>query len=964
MKIGLINIHSIRNKLTVISEILNEHQLDLLCITETWLHISETNVIKSALPRNYSFFHVPRSSDPGERGGGVAVIFRNCFTNFKLLSTFHSTESFETLTFSICSLKVNFYIAIIYRPGHVGTDKSFCDEFNEFLSSFTELGQHFVICGDFNYWIDNPDGKPFTSNFITILDSHNCTNIVNEPTHVAGHTLDLVIHDRDNNYINDVIVFPISPKISDHSLITFFYNVPKKPDLVNKKIQFRNYKNVNLNDLKNDISTFLSTVDYTLPSVNLVNEYNSHLKDLHDKHCPLLNKLVRVDLSNPWYDSSISVLRKERRKMERQWRKNKNENTRRKYIDARDKVNDKVEKQKTKYYAESIKNCNSDQKRLYNVIDKLIGKDNIVLPTNASSDDMNNFFLEKIATIRYDLDNSIISDTYSNIYSNYHVNKEISKLSKFNLVSENDVEKIMSTVNKSSCSLDPFNFSKVPDIVPLLTPIFTKIVNNCFQSGVFPVSEKVSLVRPLLKKTSLDPENLQNYRPVSNLTYLHKLIEKCILCQLLPHLMKNKAISKFQSAYRSNHSTETALCRVYNDILQNLQNSELCLLIMLDLSAAFDTIDLELLLDDLKKAGVKDEALELLRSYVTSRLQKVSMNNTISSAQEIKYGVPQGSVLGPILFSLYASKLAEIMEAHGVKYHLYADDTQIYMPITDINSSKLKISLIINDVKIWMHDRKLKLNENKTEVFLIKGPINNELTNSENIQFIDNVKTVDSVKNLGVIFDSKLNFHDHFNHIVKTCNFHLRKLSSIAKYLDKNSKKTLIHAFVTSRIDYCNSLFVNLPKKELKRLQSLLNRSARLIYNLPPFSSTSSYLYDLHWLPPKARIDFKICLLVFRALKTNEPAYLRDLLKNYQSQSNATLRASDDPHLLITPRLGKHSYYGCRAFSYAGPSLFNQLPRKIKDANNTPAFKKMLKTYMFKKSYDDDTKTINPDYKT
>ena len=961
LKFALINIHSIRHKLSIITEFLIEHQLELFFVTETWLHSSETSIVQAALPKNYSFYHVPRSSNPNELGGGVAVIYKTSFSNFKLLSSFHSTDSFEALAFSLYYDKLKFNIAVIYRPGHAGTDLSFCEQFNEFLSSFTELGEHFLVCGDFNYWVDNPSKKHFTSNFLDILDSNDCINAVAGPTHIAGHTLDLIIHDSNNHSIKNVNTFPIDSKISDHSLITFSYNIPKKHEIVMKNIKFRNYKKLNINNLTNDITSVVSKINYNLPLTELVDEYNTQLEKLHNKHCPLLNKTVRVDLSNPWYDSTIYNLRIERRKDERKWRKNKNEQTRKVYVEARKKVNDAAESQKTKYYSDSIKNCNSNQKQLYNVLNKLIGSNDILLPTSATSDDMNNFFIDKIVKIRNQLDICTISDKYSDTYLNYHKEYGQSKLTKFEALSEVQVKKIMMAVNKSSCALDPFNFSKVPEIVPLLSPIFTAIVNSSFSSGTFPSSEKVSLVRPLLKKLSLDPEILNNYRPVSNLTYLHKLIEKSILSQLLPHLTKNKCISKFQSAYRSNHSTETALCRVYNDLLKIIQNSEICLLIMLDLSAAFDTIDLELLIEDLKNAGVSDKALKLLKSYVTERFQKVSMNDTVSNSKKLLYGVPQGSVLGPILFSLYASKLSEIMEAHGLNYHLYADDTQIYMPVINISSSKTIINSILKDIKVWMHQRKLKLNENKTEVFLINGPSKN---NFSDVEFIDNIKTVDSVKNLGVVFYSKLNFNNHFNHIVKSCNFYLRRLSSIIKYLDKNSAKTLIHAFITSRIDYCNSLFVNLPKKDLKRLQGLLNRAARLIYNLPPFTSISPYLYELHWLPVKARIDFKICLLVFKALNSNEPEYLKDLLFHYQTQSNAILRAADDPNLLLVPRLSKHSVFGARAFSYVGPFLFNQLPLCIKQASNTDTFKTMLKTYFFKKSFDNDSKSVNLDYKT
>ena len=472
------------------------------------------------------------------------------------------------------------------------------------------------------------------------------------------------------------------------------------------------------------------------------------------------------------------------------------------------------------------------------------------------------------------------------------------------------------------------------------------------------------MVKPLLKKNYLDKNDLKNFRPVSNLTYLSKLIERAILNQLTPHLNKNKCFSDFQSAYRQFYSTETALCRIYNDLLLNIQNSSVVLLILLDLSAAFDTIDFDLLLKDLYDSGIRGNALKLLESYLKERFQRVSGCDSDSDPLELFFGVPQGSVLGPVLFSLYSSKLAKIFEAHGVSYHFYADDSQIYMPVSNIASTQAKVNDIMSDIKLWMLERKLKLNEGKTEIIVINGPLNNELSvESKNTNFINEILPSSSTRDLGLILDSKLSFKNHFNSIIKTCNFQLRRLSSIMKYLTKEAATTLVHAFITSRIDYCNSLFVNLPNKDLIRLQSILNRAARLIYNLPPFTSTSSYLYELHWLPIKARIEFKICLLVFKCLKHNQPAYLNELFIRYTPQSNVILRAADDPYLLIVPRLHKHSTFVSRSIYYAGPVFFNKLPFKIKDAGNVDSFKKLLKTYLFQKAYDPVSKCVTMDYK-
>lgn len=968
LKVGLFNIHSVRNKLTLLNEILLENSLDILFVCETWLHDSERDNLRAALPDNYSFEHAPRSDDPKVMGGGVAIIFRNCFSKVKILPKFHSTTSFEALSCAFYSSNLILNTAVVYRPGHPGTDLLFFHEFNEFLSSFTELGSHFLICGDFNYWINNPSAKPSTINFIETLSAHNCINSIKEPTHIAGNTLDLVIHDSENNAIDNRVVFPIDSKHSDHSLITFNYNIPTKEQAASKTIKFRNYKNLNLNQLKCDVTNAFSSINQYLEPNSLVNNFNSELLSLYDHHCPTIEKVIRVKQTNPWFDSSVAKLRKERRQCEREWRKRGCEFSRIKYVKARSRVVDEVEKKKKEYFNNEIKNCSSNQKKLWGVINRLTGLQEHMFPSNATSDDINNYFINKIEYIRKHLNDITHSKIYSNtVLTHCNVDNTSRELTEFCSLSESEVVKIVNSVNKTYCSLDPFNFSKVPEILPLLIPIFTAIINNCFSLGVFPDSEKIAVVRPLLKKPTLEKNDLKNFRPVSNLTYLSKLIEKAIQYQLVPHLNANKCISDFQSAYRQHHSTETALCRIYNDLLLNIQESKPSILILLDLSAAFDTIDHSLLINDLKNAGVNGKALSLLESYLRDRYQKVLIDNpdSISSPLHLQYGVPQGSVLGPVLFSLYSSKLAKIMAAHDVSYHLYADDTQIYMPVTDIDSSQLKITAILSDIKLWMHERKLKLNEGKTEIIFINGTLNNDiLTQSQNTTLIKDIRPSTSIRDLGLIIDSKLSFSDHFNSVIKTCNYHLRRLSSIVKYLDKESATTLMHAFITSRVDYCNALFVNLPKKDLMRLQLILNRAARLIFNLPPFESISSYLYELHWLPVKARIEFKLCLLVYKALKFKQPSYIYGLLNHYSSHSNVTLRAADDPHLLIVPRLQKHSSFGSRTLSYAGPKLFNKLPFKIRDAGNTDIFKKLLKTHMFNKAYDSVTKTINLEYKT
>ena len=209
-------------------------------------------------------------------------------------------------------------------------------------------------------------------------------------------------------------------------------------------------------------------------------------------------------------------------------------------------------------------------------------------------------------------------------------------------------------------------------------------------------------MRPLLKKPGLDVEDMNSFRPVSNLSFLSKIVERAMLDQLLPFLEENKIIPKNQSAYRQFHSTETALCKIHNDLVTNACSGKASLLVLLDLSAAFDTVDHDVLLADLFSCGIREDAHSLLKSYLTNRCQRTSVGASLSEPVHLQFGVPQGSVLAPILFTLYTSSLATLLEAHNVAYHFYADDTQIYIRIDSIEDVKEKLSSLINDIKIWL----------------------------------------------------------------------------------------------------------------------------------------------------------------------------------------------------------------------------------------------------------------------
>ena len=372
---------------------------------------------------------------------------------------------------------------------------------------------------------------------------------------------------------------------------------------------------------------------------------------------------------------------------------------------------------KMNYYMSKFRNSRSC-KQLFGICDELLGRSKqSSLPSIYEDSALPNmfavYFSEKVQNLRDNLDGI-------DICQNHH-KSEGSILSHFNPVSEEYVKSIILKAPIKSCDLDPIPTSLFSKCVDDLIPSITSIINKSLIDGSVPACFKSALVTPLLKKSTLDHNDLQNYRPVSNLAFLSKILEKIVLDQLRSHLETNKLAEILQSAYRAQHSTETALLKVMNDILTECDSGNVSLLNLLDLSAAFATIDHSILLQRLEITfGVSGTALEWFKSYLSNRHQAVVIKGKKSSDHLLKYGVPQGSVLGPVLFTLYTQPLVQEIVKFNLKYHFYADGTQLYDSVHRKNFEDLchRMECCIKCVKKWMNENRLMLNDNKTEVLL------------------------------------------------------------------------------------------------------------------------------------------------------------------------------------------------------------------------------------------------------
>ena len=439
--------------------------------------------------------------------------------------------------------------------------------------------------------------------------------------------------------------------------------------------------------------------------------------------------------------------------------------------------------------------------------------------------------------------------------------------------------------------------------------------------------------RPMLphpQKTIPRQRSFKNYRPVSNLKFISKILERVVAVQLQTHLDEAGLMTAFQSAYRKHHSTESALLNIQNDILLNMAKGSVTALTLLDLSAALDTIDHTILLDRLNVYyGISELVLGWFKSYLSGRTHSVKVGSTLSHPAALHYGVPQGSVLGPILFSLYTLPIGSIIHSHSsINYHFYADDTQLYIPLSPENFSHSiqKLKNCLNDIQNFMFANKLKLNPDKTGFILIGSQKNrNQLLPHFPINILGNqVSPAQSVRNLGVVFDSNFTFSNHVSQVIKSTRVQARDLYRIRPLLDLNTSVLLANTLVSSRLDYCNSLFLSLTDFELRRLQLVQNSVCRVVTRSSKFSHITPQLKKLHWLPVRYRVQFKIGLITYKILTQGQPVYLRDLIHPYTSFRNSR-RSTPKLKFLQTPtfdrRVHKSIKHFSNSFSHYAPAL-------------------------------------------
>jgi exonuclease III len=936
------NVRSLNNKCDDVMIYLQDNNVDIAFISETWLTEQCNNTTSTIKSYGYSIIHSHRHD---AKGGGTAIVYKSLLSVSPVNIDIEHLTTFEYTTACVkCSSDMKVLLVCVYRTGPI-TD-AFFNDINCLLEAVVQRFDYILIGGDFNIHVQRATSHE-TTQLIEITSSFNMSQSVDVATHQQGGTIDLLF---DNSNLIDLKSLKVDMNCSYSDHYPIVCNTHKfSPFAKESKIStYRDLKAVDREMLAQD---FLKVVDAVAIGENFCESTKTFfdaIGDALDNHAPVLTKTITHVHTAPWFDSEYKEQRKLRRKAERIWRKSQLAKDRQLFEEIRKETTILAKLKKQQYYRNRIVNKEGDVRAIYHIVNKemdrkqknpLPDSENIV----ALAAEFNKFFVDKIANIRQEMNQTPPTLAQSEKYTSDSETSCI--LSEFDPCTVSELEDIISEsgIKCSPSDFVPTNILK--DNIGIFLPTLCQLVNLSLTTGSMDGLKTADII-PNLKGQQLDPNNLKNYRPISNLTFLGKLVERVVLKRLNKHMDANSLHIPEESAYKKYHSTETISIKVLNDLLIAADSNSTTVLLMLDLSAAFDTVDHNKLLKILRQEiNIRGIAFKWFTSFLSGRCQRTRLGSVLSEVVTLLFGVPQGSVLGPVLFNIYIRSLYSSIRRSGFSAQGYADDQQIYKTFKtgqQVEILSVKLQECFKLIQQWMADYCLKLNPTKTQIMVLSHP---KILNSIMIrgaQLTDKVciRFVSTAKSLGIYMDEQLTMQPQVMALKRDCFRLIRNIRKMSFILSKDQLKLVMNSLVVCRLDYCNALYYGINEKYLDEMQRIQNAAGKVVYGLHKHDHIGDTLKDLHWLPIRERITYKILLLVYKSLNGMGPAYLQDMLKYANFNHNIHL---------VEPRV--QTRMGERAFQKYAPKLWNGIPAEIKKCETLGGFKATLKTHLFKSAY-------------
>ncbi|XP_075162651.1 uncharacterized protein LOC142235284 [Haematobia irritans] len=810
-----LNAQSLTKKIDEFRHLFENSKIDIVCVSETWF----TSSVADAQVKvdGYKIVRNDRSS----HGGGVAVYVKNNVA-FKVVKQSQPDERIEYVLIEIKHNGKNALVGAVYRPN----SRINFDNFMHEISLVTTCYDDVILAGDYNSNALKDDSIVVSFNSIGL---YNVNEIV--PTHyseTSNTLLDLFLVDDKSKVLKyDQLCVPC---FSKHDLIFMSYGHLHRNDECHRTVF--DFKKIDYCQLYEEFVSMDWNAIYNKVSVNdQISYLNENVSNLVNKTVP--TRIVRPGNTNSsWFNTSIKNMIKQRDIAYKRWRRFKTSELHEEFRLLRKQVNKEISNAKRQHFEESFRSAVDSKSKWRKIREIGIGKP-LTDTINANPDELNEKFLNFS-------DNSIRAPSVSYV-NPFDANSSF----EFSCITDVEVLTSFQTVRSNAMGLDNLHPRFIKIILPLILPYITHIFNTAIMSSTFPTVWKFAKIVPIPK-----PNTTSEFRPIAILPFLSKVFEKLIHQQICNYLNINNLMTTEQSGFRQNHSCVTALVKVTDDIRMEMDKGFATILVLLDHSKAFDCVDYDILCSKLfSQYNFSNTAVSLLSSYLRNRSQVVAIGESLSNPLPLSRGVPQGSILGPLLFSIYVNDLPN--QLLNSKIHLYADDVQIYLSCKhdSLADGVSRINEDLERVCIWAASNSLTLNPHKSKCMIITNKRRN-ITNYNPVLLRGQaIEVVNRSKNLGIIFNNNLSWSDHISSAAGKVFGMLRTLYHSQSFTPIHIRILLAKSYLLPILLYGCELFSKCDAKSKQRLESVYKAIIRYVFGLKRYDSSSSFINSLYGFP-------------------------------------------------------------------------------------------------------------------